>query len=141
MLDNTYGSLGLRIKRLNDRFGKHVKSDTLFLNLYDYWTEFYNPNKRYLWWHTHIIWKLEMYIGRKWSKDLPNVNIVFEKYKKEKVFFDPRRFKDEFDSEKYFELLKDRKIKFEQYHLLEKPYLRFGLHRDKKILGKAKTRL
>lgn len=131
MSDNTYGSPGLLIKRLNDRFGKHVKSDTLFLNLYNYWTEFHNPNKRYLWWHTNLIWKLEMYIRRKWSKDLPNVNIVFEKYKQEEAFFDPRRFKDQFDSEKYFELLKDWKIKFEQYHLLENPYLRFGPHRLK----------
>ena len=48
-----------------------------------------------------------MYIRKMWSKDLPNVNIVFDKYKEGDSFFDPRRFLDEFDTEKYFELIKD----------------------------------
>ena len=41
------------------------------------------------------------------GKDLPNVNTVFDKYKEVDSFFDPHRFLDEFDTEKYFELLKD----------------------------------
>lgn len=114
MSDNTYGSLGLLIKRLNGRFGKHVKSDSLFLNSYDYWAEFHNPSKRFLWWHTHLMWKLEMNIRQKWSKSLPNVNIVFEKYRQEDKSFHPRRYKDKFDCEKYFELLIDWKIKNEE---------------------------
>ena len=48
-----------------------------------------------------------MYIRKKWSKDLPNVNILFDKYKEGDSFFDPRRVLDEFDTEEYFELLKD----------------------------------
>ena len=48
-----------------------------------------------------------MYIRKKWSKDLPNVNILLDKYKEGDSFFDPRRVLDEFDTEKYFELLKD----------------------------------
>ena len=66
------------------------------------------------------MWKLEMYIRKKCSKDLPNVNIVFDKCKEGDSFFDPRRFLGEFDTEKYFELLKDWKEKCEIYQLREK---------------------
>ena len=48
-------------------------------------------------------------------------------------------FLDEFDTKKYFELLKDFKEKCETYHLREKPHLKFGPYRHKKILGKAKA--
>ena len=80
-----------------------------------------------------------MYMRKMWSKDLPNVNIVFDKYKEVDSFFDPHRFLDEFDTEKYFELLKDQKEKCEIYHLRGKPHLKFGPYRRKRILGKAKT--
>ena len=99
--------MGLRIASLNDCFGKSVKTDSLFINLYDYWTNFRDENKKYNFWHSHLMWKLGMYIRKKWSKDLPNVNILFDKYKEGDSFFDPRRVLDEFDTEKYFELLKD----------------------------------
>ena len=36
MSNNTSGSLGLRFASLDDHFGKSVKTDTLFINLYDY---------------------------------------------------------------------------------------------------------
>ena len=80
-----------------------------------------------------------MYIRKKWSKDLLNVNIVFDKYKEGDSFFDPHRFLDEFDTEKYFELIKDWKEKCEIYQLREKPHLKFGPYRHKKILAKEKT--
>ena len=137
--NNTYGSLGLRIASLNDCFGKSIKTDTLFINLYDYWTNFHDKNKKFYFWHSHLMWKLEMYIRKKWSKDLPNMNIVFDKYKKGDSVFDPRRFLDEFNTEKYFERLKDWKEKCEIYHLREKRHLKFGPYRHRKILGKAKT--
>ena len=44
MSDNTYVSYGLRVGRLYDLKGKSIKEDTLFLHIYDYWTEFQNPN-------------------------------------------------------------------------------------------------
>ena len=66
MSNNTYGSLGLRIATLNDRFGKSVKTDTLFKNLYDYWTNFHDENKKNYFWHSHLMWKLEMYTPQKW---------------------------------------------------------------------------
>ena len=90
MSDNTYDSHGLRLKLLYDLLGKNIKFDTLFNNLYDYWTVCYHTHRH----HTHqqtlrgivdfkfsTVEKLEMNFRRKWSKDLPNLNIVLEKYK------------------------------------------------------------
>ena len=117
--------LGLRITCLNDPLGNHVKSDTLFLNLYDYWTESHNPQKCYRFgWYPSLIWRLERNIRKKWAKHLSNVNIIFEKYKQGEEFFNPRPFHENVDSEKYFELLIDWKSKNEQYHLINKQYLR-----------------
>ena len=65
MSNNTYGSLGLRIASLNDCFGNSVKTDTLFINLYDYWTNFHNENKNFYFWHSQLMWKLEMYIRKR----------------------------------------------------------------------------
>ena len=88
----------------------------------DYWTEFCNPQKKFLFWHSHIMWKLEMNIRKKWSPELPKVNIIVKKYNDERnEFFDPTRFFEEFDSEKYFQLLKDWKIKSEESYLNEQP--------------------
>ena len=95
--------------------------------------------KRYLFWNSNIIWKLEVNIRRKWSKDLPKLSIVFKKYKEEREeFSDPTRFLIEFDCEKYFELLNDWKLKNEKKYLEENPYLNFSPHRHKKILGKPR---
>ena len=41
---NTYGSHNLQLLRLNDPRGKYINLDTLFLNLYDYRTEFHHPD-------------------------------------------------------------------------------------------------
>ena len=54
MSDNTYGSLGVRIASLNYCFGKSIKTDTLFKNLYDCWTRFHDENKKYYFWHSHL---------------------------------------------------------------------------------------
>ena len=48
MSNNTYGSYGLREERLNDPLGKKIKFDTLFNNLYDYWTLYHHPNQQIL---------------------------------------------------------------------------------------------
>ena len=79
-----------------------------------------------------------MNIRKKWSKDLPKLNIVLKKYKKEDNFFDPRRFLEEFNSEKYFKLLMGWKIENEKKYLEEFPYLTFSLQRHKKILRKPR---
>lgn len=80
-----------------------------------------------------------MKIRRKWSKDLPKVNFIFKKYKdKGEKNFDPTRFLIEFNCEKYFELLKDWKLKNEKKYFEENPYLNFSPHRHKKILRKPR---
>ena len=80
-----------------------------------------------------------MNIRRKWSPELPKVNIIFKKYKeKREKFFNPTRFLEEFDCEKYFELLKDWKIKSEESYLNERPYLLFSPRRHKKFFGKPR---
>ena len=80
-----------------------------------------------------------MNIRRKWSKELPKVNIIFKKYKEEgEEFFDQTLFLNEFDCETYFELLKDWKLKNEKKYLQENPYLIFSPHRHKKIQGKPR---
>ena len=79
MSDNTYGSYDLRSARLTDIEGRHIKEDTLFLNIYDYWTNFHSPNKIYFWWNDEPLSKLERGIQRKWKKHLPVVDILFEK--------------------------------------------------------------
>ena len=138
MSDNTYGLLGLHLKRLNDKFGKHIKPDTLFLNLCDYWNEYHNPNKQFLFYHDHLMWKSEMNIRNEWPKVLPNASIDLEKCKQEEEIFDPTKFKEESDSKRYFKLLLDWKQENDYFHLLEKPYLRFGPHRHKKVLMKPR---
>ena len=120
-------------------FWKECRSWYFFYKLVYYWTKFYDENITFSFLHSYLMWKLEMYIRKKWSKELPNLNIVFDKYKKGDSFFCPRRFLDEFDTGKYFELLKDWKEKCKIYQLREKPHLKFWPYRHKKILGKANT--
>ena len=96
---STYGSADLRIEVLNNQNGGYIKKDKLFNNLYDYWTRFNDPNKRYFWWYPHLLWKLQMNVHRKWNKILMKVNIVLKKHNEKDEFFDPRRFLEEFDSE------------------------------------------
>ena len=92
MSDNTYGSYGLRLTRLTDIKGKYIKEDSRFLNIYDYWTHFHNPNKIYFWWNDERLSKLERNIRRKWKKHLPFPNILFEKIKAKDVQFNPVNF-------------------------------------------------
>ena len=79
-----------------------------------------------------------MNIRKKWSPNLPKVNIIFKKYKGKDAFFDPRQFLEEFGAEKYFELLMGWKIKNEKKYLKENPYLNFGPYRHKKIPSKQR---
>ena len=88
---STYRSANLRIRRIGNKFGKHIRTDILFINLYDYWTEFHNLQNKFLLWHSHIMWKLVMNIRRKWSNKLPKVNIILKKYKEEGEEFSIRQ--------------------------------------------------
>ena len=123
-MSETYGSANLRVKSLADKVGKKVKNVTLFHNLYDYWTSFHDPNKKYFWWYGQKLWKLEAFIRKKWNrKVLPLVNIILKKYKEGDEFFDAMRFLNEFDAEKYLELLMAWKKEVEPSCLKEFPYL------------------
>ena len=75
-----------------------------------------------------------MSIRRKWSKDLPLVNIIIKKFKEKDKFFNPERFLEELDQEKYFELLKAWKADVEKSYLDENPNLDFLPVRQEKCL-------
>ena len=139
-VDNTYGSHNLRLARLNDPRRKHINLDTLLLNVYDYWTEFNHPHAiigSVAEWSNWVLVKLERNIRKKWSKDLVNVNILFEKFHEKDKFFNPTEFFEEYINEKYFELLIDWKKKHEKNCLEEKLHLNRVQIRHKKILGKS----
>ena len=79
-----------------------------------------------------------MSIRRKWSKDLPLVNIIIKKFKEKDKFFNPERFLEEFDQEKYFELLKAWKADVEKSYLDKNPHLDFSPVRHEKCLMSMK---
>lgn len=81
-----------------------------------------------------------MVIRRKWkkqnlSKDLPQINIIFHKYKAKDKFFNPKSYLDR-DHKKYFETLMGWKILNEKKLLEVYPKLRFEEKRHIKIKGK-----
>ena len=51
MSEETYGSANLRTESIEDKVGRKVKKDTLFYILYDYWTSYHNPNRKFFWWY------------------------------------------------------------------------------------------
>ena len=58
MSDKTYGSSNLRFESINNISGRRIKTDTLFCNIYDYWTTFHDPRKRCSWWYPETLTKL-----------------------------------------------------------------------------------
>ena len=76
-----------------------------------------------------------MTIKKKWNaKVLPLVNIIFKKYRDKDEHFDPKKFLEEVDQEKYFELLRTWKQDFGKSYLDENPHLRFLPVRHQKCL-------
>ena len=76
----TYRSANLRVVFMDDKRGNRIKEDTLFENLYDFWTSYHNPNKKRIWWYPQKIWKIEMSIRKKWNSTvLPLANSIFKK--------------------------------------------------------------
>ena len=47
----TYGSGKLRVVFMDDERGDRIKTDTLFENLYDFWTSYHDSNKSILKWY------------------------------------------------------------------------------------------
>ena len=93
----TYGSF--RIKFLNDKKGKLLKNDELFLNIFDFCTLYHAPGNMTLRsWYYPKLTKLERILRKKWKqiekkvKTLPYIsiiNIIIEKIKEEDAAFDP----------------------------------------------------
>ena len=92
----TYGFF--RKEFLNDKKGKLIESDELFLNIYDFWVlkhAFFMRRKR--WYHPKIT-KLERILRRKWEragvkvKTLPIINVLILKIIEEDRAFDPTNY-------------------------------------------------
>ena len=119
----TYGSAEIRTIFMNDEEGKLIKSDSLFENLYDFWSCFHMSYKTlFIWYHPKMA-QLEKAIRQKWvtTKDL--VNIVLNKFKEKDNYFNPMRYLGG-DEEKYFEILQQWKIGFEKSYLEQFSHLR-----------------
>ena len=114
----TYGSAKLRVLFVDDEKRKRIKKDNLFEKIYDFWTSFHDPNKSIFYWYGQKIWTLEMSIRRKWnSQVLPLVNIISKQYKEKDELFNPEKYLEETDQEKYLELLKAWKVDVEKSYL------------------------
>ena len=61
----TYGSAELRISFMDDEEGKLIKTDSLFENLYDFWTCSHAKYKRIFVWYHLTMPLLEMTIRKK----------------------------------------------------------------------------
>ena len=89
----TYGSAEIRTIFMNDEEGKLIKSDSLFENLYNFWSCFHMSYKTLFIWYLPEMAQLEKLIWRKWvtTKDLQLVNIVFKKFKEKDNCFNSIR--------------------------------------------------
>ena len=85
-----YGSADVRTRFSDDggggEGGRLIKSDSLYKNLYDYWTCYHASNSPlilFTWYHPKMA-KLEKYIQKKWgsTKDLPLVPQHLKRLKK-----------------------------------------------------------
>ena len=90
----TYSSADIKTSFLNDERGKLIKSDSLYINLCDYWTCFHASNSIVLftWYHPKMA-LLEKNIRKKLKtmKDLPFDNIVLKKFREKDEYFNPKR--------------------------------------------------
>ena len=91
-MSETYGSDNLRTECLNDEKTKSVKGESLFLNLYNYWTLLHAECKHlyYPWYHPKAA-LLEKQIRKKLAdnKVLPLVNVFIKKFKDKDLRFCP----------------------------------------------------
>ena len=120
----TYGSF--RVEFLNDEREKLLKSDSLFLNIYDFWVLSHAQGfmKVNCWYHPKKA-KLERVLRKKWErenvKDLAIINVLLRKITEGELFFDPTNYLD--DKEEYFLNLQSCKLNFEKQYLEKYPFL------------------
>ena len=120
---------------INDNGGKHIKNETLFLNIYDYRTNFHITV--YFLEKPEYLFKLERNIGRKCKTHLPNINIFFKRVKDMDRQFSPVLYLNDNDCEKYFEKLLIWKESNEKDYLLRRPFLAFEPYRHEKAIAKS----
>ena len=103
-MSETYGSADLRVACLDDERGKNIKGESLFLNLYDYWT-LVQAGFRFNWIEPKIA-ILEKQIRKKLkdAKDLPLANVFLKKFKDKDSDFCHVDYLD--DEERYLEKMK-----------------------------------
>ena len=133
----TYSSADVRTSFLNDKRGKLIKSDSLYINLYDYWTCFHASNSIVLftWYHPKMA-LLEKNIRKKWEtmKDFPFVT-VFKKIREKDKYFNPKQYLR--GDEKYYEILQQWKIDHEKKYLEQFPHLSRAPICHKKMFSKS----
>ena len=120
----TYGSFWVEF--LNEERGKLLKSDSLFLNIYDFWVLSHAQGfmKVNCWYHPKKA-KLERVLRKKWErenvKDLAIINVLLRKITEGELFFDPTNYLD--DKEQYFLNLQSCKLNFEKQYLEKYTFL------------------
>ena len=123
-MSETYSSDNLRTECLNDKKGKNVKGECLFLNLYDYWTFLHAEfiHLYYPWYHPKTA-LLEKQIRKKLAdnKELPLANVLIKKFKDKDLHFCPVTYLD--DDESYLETMKQWEKDSENEYLKKYPYL------------------
>ena len=131
----TYSSADIRTSFLNDERGKLIKSDSLYINLCDYWTCFHASNSivSFTWYHPKMA-LLEKNIRKnlKTMKDLLFDNIVLKNFREKDDYFNPKKYLggDE-------EILQRWKIDHEKKYLEQFPNLICAPIRHKKLLSKS----
>ena len=93
---------------MNNEEGKLIKTDTLFANLYNFWTCYHASHKMLFIRYHPKMHLLKMAIRKKWetTKYLPLVNITLKKFEEKDNYFNSKKYLEE-DEEKYFELLQE----------------------------------
>ena len=100
---------------------KDFDNESLFFNIYHFWCFAAYLSPYYIWGRT-VLNRLKLKLKRKWTTDLPNVNLFIELVERKTETLNPIIFYD--DSESYFEklfLMKsdlDKLIK--RHHIIKK---------------------
>ena len=113
---------------LRDKKGKLLKSDEVFLNIYDFWVLTHAPGSMKVkrWYHPKLA-KLEKILRKKWEREqkkvktLPIINIMLRNIREEVPAFNPVLYLE--DKEQYFANLESWKLTFEDQLIERYPFL------------------
>ena len=120
-VSEAYGSDDLRVECLHDKRGKNIKGESLFLNLYDYWT-LLHAELKFHWYHPKIaILEKQIRKNLRDSKELLLANVFVKKFKDKEPLFSPVNYLD--DDEKYLQTMEKWKNDFQNEYLEKYPHL------------------